>query len=133
MLKLTARERRHKAVLNKIARLTRARNEGIRAIVAAETQLPKLERQARRNELSVKSRKPKEQPTSPAFERHKGEAATMVAIKPKRQRKPKANYDEALSPDAHIADIRTAEADREKRMEALGFRKIKRKSASPSL
>src|SRR5206468_8175987 len=56
---LTTRQRRHKAVVDKIARLTRKRNEGIKAIVAAETQLPKLERQARRLERPVVPRKSK--------------------------------------------------------------------------
>lgn len=51
----------------------------------------------------------------------------LPAPKPKRQRKPKADYDEALSPDAHIADIRTAEAEREQRLVAMGFRKTKRR------
>lgn len=125
MQKLSARERRHKAVLNKIARLTLARNQGIKAIVAAETQLPALERQARRNELPVKPRKPKPEPVQavPHSEAH-------PHSKKGPQRKRKADHDEALSPDAHIADIRTEEADREARLVAMGFRKTKRKGAT---
>jgi hypothetical protein len=59
MTKLPLRERRHKAVLDQIARLTLARNKAIKILVKAETVLPKLERQARRFELPVKPRKPK--------------------------------------------------------------------------
>lgn len=129
MQKLSARERRHKAVLNKIARLTLARNKAIKAIVAAETQLPALERQARRNELPVKPRKPKEQPISPIFERHKGETATMVALKPKRQRKPKA---ETPTPQAGL-DVTLMPEERDARMVAFGFRKTKRRGISPSV
>ena len=68
MQKLTARERRHKALVSKIERLTRRRNEGIKAIVTAENLLPGLERQLRRFELPVKPRKPKpvEQDPTPA-------------------------------------------------------------------
>lgn len=130
MQKLSARERRHKAVLNKIARLTLARNKGIKAIVAAETQLPALERQARRNELPVQPRKPKEQPTSPAFERHKGEMATMVALKPKRQRKPKVTETTDIPNSEIFGD--PGPIDREARMKSMGFRRTSKHRQTPT-
>ena len=81
-MKLPARERRHKVLLNTIARLTLARNKAIKTIVQAETTLPRLERQLRRyefptkrNKAAVKAIEPDPQPTP----------------KPKRVRKPKVD------------------------------------------
>lgn len=142
MQKLSARERRHKAVLNKIARLTLARNKGIKAIVAAETQLPALERQARRNELPVKPRRPKPvdlvRQAAPMGMVNDGEVVVEPTPrflhvkkpdKPKRQRKPKA---ETPTPQAGL-DVSLTPEDRDARMASFGFRKGKRKPAPASV
>jgi hypothetical protein len=153
MKTLSARERRHKAVLNKIARLTLARNKGIKAIVAAETQLPGLERQARRYDLPVKPRKPKpaEHPRIAAnHERIANELVEFAAKlptpealavatgepkpKPKRQRKPKVGW---VFPEVtKTTDIPNSEIfgdpgpiDHDARMVAMGFRKTKKRKA----
>jgi hypothetical protein len=144
MKTLSARERRRKAVLNKIARLTLARNKGIKAIVTAETQLPGLERQARRYDLPVKPRQPKpaEHPKVVARETKVADELVEFAAKvatpealavatgepkpePKRQRKPKAgSRGPKLLEDLINKPFREA---RRKRMEAMGFRQTKRK------
>lgn len=101
MQKLSARERRHKALVSKIERLTRRRNEGIKAIVTAEVQLPKLERQLRRFDLPVKPKK-----------------------KPKPVEHPKVAAKETAVADALVED-------REAHMKSLGFRpRRKRKTVA---
>lgn len=133
MQKLTARERRHKAVLNKIARLTMARNKGIKAIVAAETQLPALERQARRNELPVRPRKPKpvEHPKVVAKEMAIADALVEdKLVQRKRKVKSLAEFAEAVASPEGL-ELAT---DREARMKSMGFRKTsKRKGTQPSV
>jgi hypothetical protein len=65
MTKLPLRERRYKALLNQITRLTLARNKAIKTIVKAENTLPGLERRARRLEfptLRNKAASPEPQP-----------------------------------------------------------------------
>jgi hypothetical protein len=62
MQTLTLRERRRKALLDKIARLTRKRNEAIKTLVKAENLLPQLERRARLLDRPVKRALPTDSP-----------------------------------------------------------------------
>jgi hypothetical protein len=62
MKTLSLRERRLKALLDKIARLTRKRNEAIKALVKVENSLPQLERRARLLDRPVKRALPTDSP-----------------------------------------------------------------------
>jgi hypothetical protein len=63
--KLSLRERRYKALLAKIARLTRERNKAIKTLVRAENALPRLERAARRMEFPTVRAKAAAAPPAP--------------------------------------------------------------------
>jgi hypothetical protein len=66
MKNLSLRERRRKALLAKIARLVRKRNEAIKTLVKAENLLPQLERRARLMDRPAKRRTADGPPLQPA-------------------------------------------------------------------
>jgi hypothetical protein len=110
MQKLPLRERRRIALLNRIARLTLARNKAIQTLVKAETALPKLDRQLRRAEQPPRERKPKpvEHPKAAARERKIADALVSDVT------------------DISMSEMLGDDLRKTAHMEALGFRKLTR-------
>jgi hypothetical protein len=114
MQTLSLRERRRKALLDQIAKLTRKRNEALKTLVRAENVLPKLERRARAYDRAPPAR------TEPVNNLHESQVPELSKHFP-LNKEAQRQVDDGLDIPTYL--------DRNRKLQAMADPKTKEKKA----